>query len=416
MGSSSARPQVRGPFHNGGEAQVPDQDEQSSQIRSRKIVAGSDRTYDVLMIENLFEVGGPILARTLSSRSGLIVTTPTVADLYLARFISLMSAAGCEFPVLVLDCDESTKTIAQVVDICEKSLEFKLDRKGLIVGFGGGICTDLVTVAASWIRRGIDHVRVPTTLIGQIDAAIGIKGGLNFQERKSYLGCFYPPQLVVVDPQFLTSVPAVHLRSGLAEILKISIVRDARLFGLVELHADALVSSGFSRPSGEAKELLWLSILRMVEELEQNIYEDQSFERLVDFGHTFSPPLESASRFRMTHGEAVAIDMALSCMISSEFSFIDRREVTRILNAIHLAGLPLFSPLLTQSLCEDALDQAVHHRGGMLNLVVPRLVGGATFVRLREHIDSALLCRAIVGLRDRALGFESRNRFEIVQG
>jgi 3-dehydroquinate synthase len=369
------------------------------------------------MIENLFEVGGSILAPALSSRSGLIVTTPTVAGLYLERFVSLMRAAECEFPVLVLDCDEKTKTIDQVVTICEKSLEFKLDRKGLIVGFGGGICTDIVTVAASWIRRGIDHVRVPTTLIGQIDAAIGIKGGLNFNGWKSYLGCFYPPQLVVVDPQFLASVPAVHLRSGLAEILKISIVRDARLFGVVESHSDALVSSGFTSPPGEAREVLWLSILRMVEELEQNIYEDRSYERLVDFGHTFSPLLESASQFRMTHGEAVAVDMALSCMIASEFGFIKDPETARILNAIRGAGLPLFSPLLTQGLCEDALDHSVRHRGGMLNLVVPALVGAATFVPRREDVGPALLGRAIVGLREFALDLEqdSRARLGIVQ-
>ncbi len=184
---------VRWSGTNGGETQLHGQANQSSPlIPCRKVIAESDRSYDVLMIENLFEVGGSILAPALSSRSGLIVTTPTVAGLYLERFVSLMRAAECEFPVLVLDCDEKTKTIDQVVTICEKSLEFKLDRKGLIVGFGGGICTDIVTVAASWIRRGIDHVRVPTTLIGQIDAAIGIKGGLNFNGWKSYLGCFYP--------------------------------------------------------------------------------------------------------------------------------------------------------------------------------------------------------------------------------
>ncbi len=162
--------------------------------------------------------------------------------------------------------------------------------------------------------------------------------------------------------------------------------------------------------------MLWLSILRMVEELEQNIYEDRSYERLVDFGHTFSPLLESVSQFRMTHGEAVAVDMALSCMIASEFGFIKDPETARILNAIRGAGLPLFSPLLTQGLCEDALDHSVRHRGGMLNLVVPALVGAATFVPRREDVGPSLLGRAIVGLRDFALDLEqdSRARLGIV--
>ena len=366
---------------------------------ARTIIAESDKSYDVLMVENLFEAGGPIFAETLSSRSGLIVTTPNVANLYLDKFVHLMRSIECAFPVLVLDCDENRKTTDQVLTVCQKSLECKLGRDGSIVGFGGGVCLDIVTVAASWIRRGVGHVRVPTTLVGQIDAAIGVKGGLNFNGRKSYLGCFHPPRLVVVDPRLLASVPAAHLRSGLAEILKISIVRDARLFGMLESHSGALVRSGFTRPSRTAREVLWRSILRMVEELEPNLYEDHTYERLVDFGHTFSPLLESASQFRMTHGEAVAIDMALSCMLSSELGCIEDPEAARILNAIHGAGLSVFSPLLSQRLCEDALDHACRHRGGTLNLVIPTRVGGATFVPRRETVTSALLGRAIAGLR-----------------
>ncbi len=390
----------------------------SSLTLNRTITARSDRSYDVLMIEDLFGVDRSMLDQRLAARFGMIVTTPTVARLYVERFVSLLRTAGCEFPVLVLDCHEKTKTVEQVTAICEKSLEYKLDREGLLIGFGGGACTDIVTVAASWIRRGIDHVRVPTTLIGQIDAAIGIKGGVNFNGHKSYLGCFYPPRLVVVDPRFLTSVPAVHLRSGLAEILKISIVRDAHLFEIVESHSGGLVSSGFTSPPGEAREVLWRSILRMVEELEQNIYEDHGYARLVDFGHTFSPLLESASQFCITHGEAVAVDMAFSCVISSELGFIRDPEAARILSAIHGAGLPLFSPLLTQGLCEDALDHAVRHRGGMLNLVVPSFVGGATFVARREDVGATLLGRAIAGLIGLARDLEQDRcaKLEIGQG
>jgi 2-epi-5-epi-valiolone synthase len=363
-----------------------------------RVLAESLRPYDIVMVENLFDAGAPVLSQMMSGRCGLIVTTPTVASLYLDKFMSSLRTGGREFPVLVLHCTERQKTIEQVMTVCEKSVEAKIDRQGVIVGLGGGVCTDIATVAASWIRRGIHHVRVPTTLVGQVDAAIGIKGSVNFHGRKNYLGCFYPPRLVVVDPQFLRSLPPVHIRSGLAEILKISVVSDARLFELIETHADALLSSGFAGPL--ARDVVRVSILRMVEELQHNIYEDRGYERLVDFGHTFSPSLESASQFSVPHGEAVAIDMAVSCMISAELGFIRESEAIRIVRLIRRIGLSIYSPLLTQRFCEHAIEDAALHRAGMLNLVLPTCAGGAKFVQRKQQVHSAMLAHAIGKLRD----------------
>jgi 3-dehydroquinate synthase len=258
-----------------------------------------------------------------------------------------------------------------------------LNRKGLLIGFGGGVCLDVVTVAASLIRRGVGHLRVPTTLIGQIDAGIGLKGAVNFAGKKSFIGCFHPPEQVLVDPSLLRSLPRRAISSGFAESIKMGVIRDAALFELLE-KSDCV-----------SQEMLRLSIWSMLEELRKNPYEDQSYERVVDFGHTFSPLLEAAMGFELQHGEAVAIDIALSTMISHELGLIDAAVRDRILTVMHAAGLPIFAPKLELALCKEALTEAARHRGGAMNLVIPDGIGRAAFLRMREDLPDEVLAKAL---------------------
>jgi 3-dehydroquinate synthase len=330
----------------------------------------------------------------LESKKTLIVTTPTVSRLYGLELVERLRHNNDRISYLVLDCTEAKKAIDQATCVCERAIEIGLDRKGLLVGLGGGVCTDIVTVAASWIRRGISYIRVPTTLVGQIDAAIGIKGALNFHGKKSYLGCFYPPACVVVTPSFLMSLPRYELRPGFAEIIKIALVRDRRLFELVEKSGRKLLDGGFKGETLYEEEILWRSISGMLTELEPNIYEDRSYERLVDFGHTFSPSIESACEFATSHGEAVAIDMALSAVLAGSMGLATGDNVRRVLDTIIGLDLPVWSRHLTIDLCRLALKDSALHRGGSPNLVVPVAVGEPLFLRdiafIGRYLEEAL--------------------------
>ena len=273
-------------------------------------------------------------------------------------------------------------------------MEVGLDRKGLLIGIGGGVCLDIVTVAASWIRRGVGHIRVPTTLIGQIDAGIGIKGAVNFGGKKNYLGCFYAPETVLVTPSFLSTLTRNHISEGFAEIIKIALVRDAWLFELVEKLGPELLLSKFSECQHGGKEVLWRSILGMLSELEPNIYEDQSYERLVDFGHTFSPGLEAASSFEITHGEAVSVDIAVSTVLSTRIGLLSADLRDRILSLLITLELPVWTDLLTAERCEHGLRDCALHRGGRPNLVLPTAIGQAVFVKesgaVSLHLEQSL--------------------------
>lgn len=358
--------------------------------------------YEVRFCDSLLLPGDSPLLEAIGDRKALLVTTPTVDRMYGTAIRALLRKTNAG-PVLVLDAREETKSMDFVQRVCSEALAQGANRRGLLISFGGGVCSDIVTVAASLIRRGIGHVRVPTTLIGQIDAGVGLKGAVNFYGKKSFIGCFHPPEQVLIDPSFLRSLPRRFLVSGMAEAIKMGIARDAGLFELLETRSPGLVMSGFEQPGADGREILQRAIWAMLDELRKNPYEDQTYERLVDFGHTFSPSLEAALGFEIHHGEAVAIDMALSATIAETMGVIGLDVRDRILNLMRSASLPIFSQRLDLPLCHDALDEARRHRGGAINLVVPAGIGRATFLRCRDEVPDRVLQKSLEFLSTQAV-------------
>ncbi|MGD9723371.1 MAG: sedoheptulose 7-phosphate cyclase [Pirellulales bacterium] len=354
--------------------------------------------YDVCLVEDLLGANSYLLARRLTQRRALVVTTPTVDRIYGGRLRNALTAWELDADVLVMPCDEASKTADKALEICQAAVERPLGRCDVLVSFGGGVVSDLVTLAASLVRRGIAHLRVPTTLIGQVDAGIGIKGGINFCGKKNILGCFHPPEEVLIDPSYLLSLGRTELTAGLAEIIKMAIVCDRPLFAQLAATAVDLLASGFAAPRESSREIIWRSCQLMLNELAPNIYEDQSYERTVDFGHTFSPKLESLSRYRLPHGYAVAADMAISAAIARELGLLPAEEFEAIVRLLLDLNLPVGSPLLDARTCLEALAEAARHRGGRPNLVVPAGIGSANFIRNLEELPLALLHEALTNL------------------
>jgi 3-dehydroquinate synthase len=353
-------------------------------------------SYEVEICDNpLLDPETPQLSQLVGPHRALIVTTPTVDCLFGADLRRYLRANQLEARVAVFHFSEQQKTIQSVLEVCALARENELGRHDLLIAFGGGVCSDIVTVAASLVRRGVPYARLPTTLLAQVDAAIGLKGGVNFGGAKNYLGCFKTPTRVLVDPRFLRSLPPRYLRCGMAEILKIALVRDSYLFEQIEHQGAALVGSHFASPSEGARRIIERAIELMLEELETNAYEDHGLQRCVDFGHTFSPILEIASGYGLHHGEAVAIDMSLSCAIASELGFLSSYELERILAVFVELGLPTCSELYDVALLETAMAQAVKHRAGHLNLVVPIRVGAVTFIVNQEDLHRCVLQNAV---------------------
>jgi len=363
----------------------------------------SRRRYRVVLCDALLRPESSLLRDAIGDRHCILVTTPTVARIY-GTAIRAMMKKGNAIGSLVLPAREETKTMNLVETVCDQALSLGLDRRGILIGFGGGVCLDVVTLSASLIRRGIGHLRIPTTLIGQIDAGIGLKGAVNFRRKKSYIGCFHPPEQVLIDPVFLRSLDARFISSGIAEAIKMGLARDPLLFGLLETAAPELVKSGFAEPRTHGREILRMSIGAMLDELRRNPYEDKGYERVVDFGHTFSPTLEAALAFNIHHGEAVAVDMALSAAIARCLGLIPREVFDRVVLMLRTASLPIFAPKLNVELCLEALNECRRHRGGSINLALPAGIGRTVFLKRAEDVPRSILTEALQILRRHALG------------
>jgi 3-dehydroquinate synthase len=236
-------------------------------------------------------------------------------------------------------------------------------------------------------------------LIGLIDAGVGIKNGINFCEKKSALGSFYPPELALLDPEFLLTLGDDHIKDGLSEAIKMALISDAHLFDLIESNASVLAVTKLA--SADGYEIIRRSAVEMLRELSENLYELDGYKRKVDFGHTFSPHIEARSSYKITHGQAVAIDIAISTKLACQMGILSNEIESRILDLLERLGLPLYADVIDSHELYDSLVSVVAHRNGALNLVVPTALGRYTFVESLQDLSRSELTNAIQSLGDR---------------
>lgn len=328
----------------------------------------------------VFDPGSSYVARFTGDRQTFAVVDENVMRQYgpsIVRYLTeRTNFAGC----ISMPGTEDAKSVRTVRRIFASAMEHRIDRSAVMVAVGGGVVMDVVGLTASLYRRGIDYLRIPTTLIGIVDVAVGIKTAINFLNKKNVLGAFHPPLGAIADRRFLKTLDLRHLACGLAEIVKMGIVCDPILFDLTERYACELLSSGFSQPDDVPDEIILRAQSSMIGELEPNLFERDK-RRLVDFGHTVSPALEAASSYRMHHGEAVAVDMLFSSALGTVQGVCDRSVFSRLRALYERINLPVRSEQFTGTLAWRAFEEARKHRDGSLNLVVPTRIGSATFVQ-----------------------------------
>ncbi|WP_237387564.1 sedoheptulose 7-phosphate cyclase [Xenorhabdus sp. Sc-CR9] len=288
--------------------------------------------------------------------------------------------------------DEEAKNIDNVLTIARKISDSGLLRRSeKIIVIGGGVVMDVVGFTANLYRRGIPYIRIPTTLMGQIDAGIGVKTGINYMGNKNRLGTYFAPEATLIDPGFLKTVSQRHITNGVSEIIKMALIKDEHLFHLLEQAIDELTPQGFSSYGSVHQEIFERAIDSMLQELEPNLWED-NLERIVDYGHTFSPSLELKSNTPLLHGEAVAVDMALCIALSFSRGLITKWDAERCIRLIQRSNLPIHSSIFTLSMLEEALDDTLKHRDGFQRVPLMNAIGSAIFCNdlTRNDLISAL--------------------------
>ncbi|GGP47050.1 sedoheptulose 7-phosphate cyclase [Streptomyces melanogenes] len=355
-------------------------------VRSWTVSTAKPVRYEVGFTPDVLDPRNPALAGAGVPGDGpapprrLLVVETTVDELYGDRLRAYGAARGLDFQIHVLTAHEQLKTMDAVFSVAQAMDRFGIARRSEpVVALGGGVLMDVVGLACSLYRRSTPYVRVPTTLIGLVDAGVGAKTGVNFGPHKNRLGTYHPAAQTLLDPRFLATLDRRHLSNGMAEILKIALIKDRELFGLLETHGSRLVGENFQGPSPVVRQVLGRAVHGMLEELQGNLWESE-LERVVDYGHSLSPTLEMRALPELLHGEAVCLDMALTTLIAERRGLVLPRERRRILDVMRGLALPIWHRLCEPGVLGEALADTVRHRDGSQRLPLPLGIGDAVFV------------------------------------
>jgi 3-dehydroquinate synthase len=328
------------------------------------------RSYPIVIEAGI--LGRPELYQQyLGARDVAIVSNTTVAPLYLPALAA--GLAGRRIVEVILPDGEAHKTLANAARVFDVLIANRFGRDCALIALGGGVVGDLAGFAAACYQRGVAFAQVPTTLLAQVDSAVGGKTGVNHPGGKNLIGAFHQPALVVTDTHTLATLPARELRAGLAEVIKYGLICDAALFAWLEGHLEELLAgapAALAHVIGRSCEIKAGIVARDERE--------QGERALLNLGHTFGHALESASAYRQwLHGEAVGAGLVMAAAMSAECALMSAAEAGRVRRLIERAGLPVHAASLSPAAVLEhmAIDKKV--LGGRLRLVLLRGIGAA---------------------------------------
>src|SRR5579875_838038 len=315
-----------------------------------------------------------------------LVTDSNIQPLYAPQVLQDLAQAGFEPHLYVVPAGEKSKSQEQLGAIYDWLIERRAERREAIIALGGGVVGDLVGYAAATYLRGVPLIQVPTSLLAQVDSAIGGKTGINHVRGKNLIGAFYHPRLVLADPAALLTLPERERTEGWAEIVKYGIILDTELFALLEAHADAL--RDFSPPPAA---LLCQIIARCIDLKAVVIEEDereQGRRAILNYGHTIGHALENVSGYgEWLHGEAVSLGMAAAARLAREAGMFSAEEAARQNKLLAALGLPVVyrgSVRAPDILAKIQLDKKVV--GKRVRWIMPRRIGEVVVTALPDEL------------------------------
>ena len=359
-------------------------------------------SYPVYFNRNIFRTEDPLLASVFLQGgkkrhhvlcivdSGVLAEHPSLPGMiedYAQAHGGVMRLCG---PILIVKGGESCKKDHEVVDTIVKCVQkYHLCRHSYVLAIGGGAVLDAVGYGTAVAHRGLRLVRMPTTVLAQNDAGIGVKNGLNALGRKNFIGTFAPPFAVINDFAFLDTLPPRELRSGIAEAIKVALIKDKSFF--THLYEQRFELAKFS-PHPMEEMIHRCAALHMHHIGGGGDPFELGSARPLDFGHWSAHKLEEMTKGSLKHGEAVSIGMALDSLYSYHMGMLDENELQQIFTLLDGLGLPLYHPSLADLDVGAALADFREHLGGELAITLLTGIGGKKEV---DNIDISLMERCI---------------------
>jgi len=299
------------------------------------IVNASNLNYPILIAETIYQQID--WALHIAGQQVCIVTNEKVANLYLNDLKKTLNKFQCS--EIILPDGEQYKNFDSLQKIFQHLIENYHQRSTTIIGLGGGVILDIAGFAAACYQRGVNFISVPTSLLAQVDASVGGKTAINFQQTKNMIGAFYQPQAVLIDPSVLQTLAEREFRSGIAEMIKHGFIADKDYFIWLEKNIDKILQ----RDLPTLKQAIATNCL-IKSKIVQQDEKEKNLRAILNFGHTIGHAIEAESHYEILHGEAVAIGMMLELPLSMQHG-LAAETAARLKNLLEQAGLPTALPV-----------------------------------------------------------------------
>lgn len=336
-----------------------------------------DRSYEILVSPGILaKAGSRIQSAGLKGRAA-IITDSNVAPHYLAKIEASVQAAGYDTSSHIFEAGEASKSMTRTEELCREMIQHGHDRSSFVIALGGGVVGDLAGFVASIFYRGIPFVQIPTTIVAQVDSAVGGKTGVNAPEGKNLIGAFHQPRLVLTDPESLLTLPPREFREGFAEVIKHAAIKDFDMLADLE----ALDPANQNVPA----ELIARNVAIKARVIEEDEKETSGTRALLNFGHTIGHGIEASVPYgTFLHGEAISLGIRAALLLSEKHTGLSADDSQRILKILEKFQLPLILP-------DDILSELILEKMGRDK----KFSGGKKTFVLLDQLGNGITCDTI---------------------
>jgi 3-dehydroquinate synthase len=351
----------------------------------------AERSYNIAIGQNLIEAAGKLIAPFLKRSFAVIVTDENVAKFHLTDLEKSLAVNGIETKTIILPAGETTKSYKYLAELCDGLLAAGVERRDIVIALGGGVIGDLTGFAASILRRGVNFIQIPTSLLAQVDSSVGGKTGINSPLGKNLIGAFHQPIAVLADLDVLNTLPKRQRAAGYAEVAKYGLLGDAKFFEWLEENVDAIINGGNDVSAmSHAVQTCCAMKARIVAEDET----ETGVRALLNLGHTFGHALEAATGYsdRLLHGEAVAIGMIQAFKFSEQLGHCTKGTHERVVKHLKRAGLPTHASEIPGQLppiekLVELMRQDKKAVGGQLTFILAKSIGETFIAKGVDEFD-----------------------------
>jgi 3-dehydroquinate synthase len=328
-----------------------------------------ERSYPIYITTD-FEGLGKAVADAGINGKALIITDKNVDSIYREETAARLSEAGYQVFHHVIEPGEKSKNLDTVKEIYKLMHSLNMDRRSAVIALGGGVVGDIAGFAAATYLRGIDYVQIPTSLLAQADSSVGGKVGVDFENAKNIIGAFYQPRMVYINVNTLKTLPKRELVAGAAEVIKHAVIMDREFFEYLDANINRLL---------DCDENVMMYVARMNCGIKGHVVEkdekESGLRSILNFGHTIGHALESASEFKLLHGECVAVGMVGAFKLALRLGMVSETEAGTVESLLLRAGLPTKLKGLNPARVYEAMLHDKKKREGKLVFILPKSIG-----------------------------------------